>query len=236
MQSPDSNPAKRRAAEAALKLVAPGMRLGLGTGSTAAHFIDLLGSQVKKGLKVTGVPTSEATRAQAEAAGIPLTPFEDLGELDLAIDGADEFDHELRLIKGGGGALWREKIVAAAARRMIVIADASKAVARLGKFPLPIEISRFGSEATRAAILRAAATVGCSGEVRLRKTASGEAFLTDSGNWLVDCAFGAIAAPNELAERLSAIPGIVEHGLFIGLAKAVISAGPEEIKIFGQLD
>jgi ribose 5-phosphate isomerase A len=236
MNSHNPDAAKQRAAAAALKLVSPGMRLGLGTGTTAAHFIELLGAEVAKGLKVACVPTSERTRGQAEALGIPLIAFEEAVELDLTIDGADEFDPQLRLIKGGGGALWREKIVASASKRMVVITDASKAVATLGKFPLPIEISRFGCEATRLAIQQAAAAVHCSGTVTLRKTTSGAPFTTDNANFLVDCAFGAIPAPEELAHRLSAIPGIVEHGLFIGLAKAVISAGPEEIKIFGQLD
>lgn len=236
MESPDTDAAKRRAATAVVKLVAPGMRLGLGTGSTAAHFITLLGAKVAEGLDVICVPTSERTRAQAEALAIPLTSFEELGELDLTVDGADEFDPELRLVKGGGGALWREKIAAAASKRMVVIADASKAVATLGKFPLPIEVSRFGLEATRRAILRAAEATGCSGAVLLRKTASGETFLTDNGNFVFDCALGAIAAPDELAPRLSAIPGIVAHGLFIGLATAVVMAGPEEIKIFGHLE
>ncbi len=236
MENLSLDEAKRRAAAAALKIVTPGMRLGLGTGSTAAHFIDLLGAKVAEGLKVVCVPTSERTRIQAEGLAIPLATFEEIDELDLTIDGADEFDPDLRLVKGGGGALWREKIVAAASKRMIVITDASKAVATLGKFPLPIEVSRFGLEATRRAILREAEACGCGGPVVLRKTPSGEAFMTDSGNYLFDCVFNVIPAADELAQRLSAIPGIVEHGLFIGLAKAVISASPEEIKIYGQLD
>lgn len=236
MDSQTPEAAKRRAAAAALKLVKPDMRLGLGTGTTAAQFIDLLGVKVAEGLKVTCVPTSERTRLQAELLKIPLISFEEVGELDLTIDGADEFDPELRLMKGGGGALWREKITAAASKRMVVITDASKAVPTLGKFPLPIEISRFGCEATRAAILKAAEATGTSGAITLRKTAGGTPFTTDNDNWLVDCAFGIIPKADELAERLSAIPGVVEHGLFIGLAKAVISAGPEDIKIYGQLD
>ncbi len=236
MENPNPEEAKGRAAAAAVRLVAPGMRLGLGTGSTAAHFIDLLGAKVAEGLKVLCVPTSERSRSQAAALSIPLATFEEIEELDLTIDGADEFDPKLRLIKGGGGALWREKIVAAASKRMVVITDASKAVATLGKFPLPIEVSRFGVEATRRSILREAEATGCAGEIRLRKTASGAAFITDNGNYLVDCVFGAIPEPEELAGRLSAIPGVVEHGLFIGLAKAVISAGPEEITVFGNLD
>ncbi len=233
-QTPDA--AKRRAAGAALKLVTPGMRLGLGTGSTTAHFIDLLGAKVAQGLQVLCVPTSERTRAQAQSLAIPLSDFEALTELDMTVDGADEFDPQLRLIKGGGGALWREKIVASASKRMIVIADSSKAVARLGKFPLPIEISRFGSEATRNAIVNAAAECECRGAVALRKDKAGKAVLTDSGNALIDCAFGVIPDPEKLAVRLSAIPGIVEHGLFIGLADAVISASGDGIEVFGQLN
>lgn len=235
MDSQDPEAAKRRAAAAALKLVAPDMRLGLGTGSTAAHFIELLGEEVAKGLKVACVPTSERTRLHAEKLGIPLLPFESLSELDLTVDGADEFDPELRLVKGGGGALWREKIVAAASKRMIVIVDSSKAVPNLGKFPLPIEVSPFGFAATRAAILRAAEATGASGSVSQRMNADAP-FMTDNGNWLVDCGFGLIPKPDALAERLNAIPGIVEHGLFIGLATAVISAAPDEIKIYGQLE
>ncbi|HEY5225211.1 MAG TPA: ribose 5-phosphate isomerase A, partial [Methylovirgula sp.] len=175
------------------------------------------------------------TRLQAQTLAIPLVPF-DMDELDLTIDGADEFDPQLRLIKGGGGALWREKIVAAASKRMVVISDASKAVATLGKFPLPIEISRFGCEATRAAILREARRCGCDGAIVPRKAPGGEIFTTDSRNYLVDCAFGTIPLADELALRLSAIPGIVEHGLFIGLAKAVISGGNDGIKIYGHLE
>jgi ribose 5-phosphate isomerase A len=235
MKNETSDGAKRRAAAAALKFVAPGMRLGLGTGTTTAYFIDLLGKKVAEGLSVTGVASSERTRAQAESLAIPLADFESFGELDLTVDGADEFDPELRLIKGGGGALWREKIVAAASKHMIVIVDSSKAVTTLGRFPLPVEISRFGCEATREAIRRAAAASGCGGEIVLRKGAAGNAALSDGGNYLLDCAFGAIPAPEGLAERLNAIPGVVEHGLFIGLATAVISAGPDEIKVFGQL-
>ncbi len=236
MENPNIDEAKRRAAAAAVKLVMPGMRLGLGTGSTAAQFITLLGARVAEGLDVICVPTSERTRAQAAALGIPLTAFEDIDELDLTIDGADEFDPELRLVKGGGGALWREKIVASASKQMVVITDASKAVTTLGKFPLPIEVSRFGLEATRRAIAKAAEATGCAGAVVPRKTASGEAFITDNGNYLVDCAFNAIGAPDDLAQRLSAIPGIVEHGLFIGLATAVIMAGAEDLKNFGHLE
>jgi ribose 5-phosphate isomerase A len=232
--SPDD--AKRLAAGKALELVTPGMRLGLGTGTTAAHFVELLGARVAEGLDVVCVPTSERTRTQAELFAIPLTTIDALPELDLTVDGADEFDPKLRLIKGGGGALLREKIIAMASKRMIVIADSSKSVAVLGKFPLPVEVNVFGLAATRRMILAAARACGCDGEVRLRKTPGGQAFVSDNAHYIVDCFFGAIADPDRLADRLAAIPGVVEHGLFIGIAKAVISAGPAGIEILGQLD
>jgi ribose 5-phosphate isomerase A len=232
--SPDDS--KRLAAGKALELVTPGMRLGLGTGTTAAHFVELLATRVAEGLDVVCVPTSERTRTLAELHAIPLSTIDALPELDLTVDGADEFDPEMRLIKGGGGALLREKIIAMASKRMIVIADSSKSVAVLGKFPLPVEVNVFGFEATRRMILAAAKACGCDGEVRLRKTPGGQAFVSDNGHYIVDCFFGAIADPDRLADRLAAIPGVVEHGLFIGIAKAVISAGPAGIEILGQLD
>jgi ribose 5-phosphate isomerase A len=232
--SPDE--AKKQAAACALELVRPGMRLGLGTGSTAAHFVDQLAGRVAQGLDVICVPTSERTRVQAQALAIPLTTIDDCPELDLTVDGADEFDPELRLIKGAGGAHLREKIVAAASARMIVIVDSSKSVATLGKFPLPVEVNVFGCEATRRAILREAAACGCTGDVVLRKYPSGHAFVTDNGHYLVDCFFGAIPDPEALAARLCCVPGAIEHGLFIGLAKAIISAGPAGVEIFGHLD
>ena len=227
---------KRQAAAKALDLVTPGMRLGLGTGSTAAYFVDLLGARVAQGLAVRCVPTSERTRVQAQSLGIPLADFDDLPELDLTVDGTDEFDPALRLIKGGGGALLREKIVAAASRRMVVITDASKAVACLGRFPLPVEVNRFGIEATRRLIIREAGHAGCAGPLTLRRDEKGAAFLTDGGHYIFDCAFGTIPAPEDLAARLIAIPGVVEHGLFIGYASAVISAGTDGVAIYGSLE
>jgi ribose 5-phosphate isomerase A len=232
--SPDDS--KQLAAAKALELVTPGMRLGLGTGTTAAHFVALLGARVAKGLDVICVPTSERTRTLAALYSIPLTTIDALPELDLTVDGADEFDPKLRLIKGGGGALLREKIVAMASKRMIVIADSSKLAAVLGKFPLPVEVNVFGLEATRRMILAAAKACGSDGELRLRKTPGGQAFVSDNGHYIVDCFFGTIADPDRLADRLAAIPGVVEHGLFIGIAKAVISAGPAGIEILGQFD
>lgn len=214
---------KRAAGEAALAYVEDGMKLGLGTGSTAAAFIDALAEKVAHGLDVVGVPTSEATRAQAERLAIPLTTLDDTPELDLTVDGADEIAADLSLTKGGGGALLREKIVAASSSAMIVIADDSKIVEHLGRFPLPVEVIPFGHRATAVKIEHAAARLGLAGAVRLR--GGDDAFVTDNGNLIYDCAFGAIADPPALAAALNAIPGVVEHGLFIGLASRVIVAG-----------
>ena len=221
---------KRDAAAAALAYVRAGMRLGLGTGSTARPFVDLLGERVRAGLDVIAVPTSEATRAQAEACGIKLTTLDETPELDLTVDGADEIDPDLTLIKGGGGALLREKIVAAASARMVVIADASKWVAVLGKFPLPIEVVPFGLGATERAVQAAIAATGNSGALTLRKTGAGHAFVTDGGHFILDAALGRIADPRSLGLALAAIPGVVEHGLFIGLAQTAIIAGPDGVR------
>jgi ribose 5-phosphate isomerase A len=236
--APDFSPddAKRLAAQKALELVAPGMRLGLGTGTTAAHFVALLGAAVARGLGVVCVPTSTRTRVLAELHAIPLASLDAVPELDLTVDGADEFDPKLRLIKGGGGALLREKIVAMAAKRMVVIADWSKSVKTLGKCPLPVEVNVFGLEVTKRMIVAAAKACGCEGEIRLRATPGGKPFVSDNGHLIVDCYFGAIPRPDELADRLAAIPGAVEHGLFIGIAKAVISAGPAGVEVLGSLD
>src|SRR5215218_9039053 len=209
---------KRAAAERAAALVTDGMRLGLGTGSTAALFVAALGERVRGGLSVVGVPTSESTRAQAEREGIPLTTLDHTPELDLTVDGADELDDRLRLIKGGGGALLREKIVAAASRPMVVIADGSKRVERLGRFPLPIEVVPFGLEATRRAVAAAIGRAGCGGSLSLRTAANGGPFVTDGGHVLLDADLGRIDEPEELASALAAVPGVVEHGLFLGLA------------------
>jgi ribose 5-phosphate isomerase A len=228
--------AKRLAAAKALELVTPGMRLGLGTGTTAAHFVALLGARVAEGFDVICVASSERTRTLAKLHSIPLASIDALPELDMTVDGADEFDPSLRLIKGGGGALLREKIVAMASKRMIVITDSSKSVAVLGKFPLPVEVNVFGLEVTKRMIIAAARACGCDGELRLRKTPGGQAFVSDNGHYIVDCFLGALPRPDDLADRLAAVPGVVEHGLFIGIAKAVISAGPAGIEIFGQLD
>jgi ribose 5-phosphate isomerase A len=222
---------KRQAAARAVEQVQDGMKLGLGTGSTAKHFVELLGERVKAGLKVVGVPTSEATRADAERCGVPLTTLEEVDHLDLTVDGADEVDPNLDLIKGGGGALLREKIVAAASDRMIVIADETKWVETLGRFPLPIEVIPFGLGATRRAIEAAFAGNGVSGPMDIRKTRDGHVFVTDGGHWIVDARLGRIPDSPRLAASLNSIPGVVEHGLFIGLARTAVLAGPQGIRI-----
>jgi ribose 5-phosphate isomerase A len=222
---------KRQAAARALEFVADGMKLGLGTGSTAKHFVELLGMRVRDGLNVVGVPTSEATRADAIRCGIALTTLDDVDRLDLTVDGADEVDPSLDLIKGGGGALLREKIVAAASDAMIVIADESKWVDALGRFPLPIEIIPFGLKVTQRAMARAFAESGVSGQMLLRKGKDGHVFVTDGGHWIVDAHLGRITDAPRLAALLNAIPGVVEHGLFIGLASTVILAGSQGIRI-----
>ena len=231
----DQDAGKRAAAARALDFVTPGMRLGLGTGSTAAAFVTLLGARVAEGLKVIGVPTSERTGALATSLGIPLATLDEEPELDLTIDGADEYDSAMRLIKGGGGALLREKITATASKRMIVIADASKEVAVLGHFPLPVEVNRFGLAVTRRAVQREAALCGCEGAIAVRR-ADGADYLTDGGHLILDCHFGAIREPEALAERLNAIPGVVEHGLFIGIACAIIRGAPDGVTILGHPD
>jgi ribose 5-phosphate isomerase A len=224
----DADAQKRQAAARALDFVRPGMRLGLGTGSTAAHFVDLLGEKVRAGLNVVGIPTSEVTRAQAERLGIRLTTLDETPELDLTVDGADEIGPGLSLIKGGGGALLREKIVAAASARMVVIADESKWVPMLGKFPLPIEVIPFGLGATQRAVDTA---TGAPGACTLRKGKDGHPFVTDGGHFILDAALGRIPDPAALALRLCSIPGVVEHGLFVGLAYAVILAGANGIRV-----
>ena len=227
----DAEALKREAAARAVEFVEPGMRLGLGTGSTMRHFVELLGERVRQGLDVVCVPTSEATAAQAKGLGIRLTTLDETPALDLTIDGADEMDPELRLIKGGGGALLREKIVAAASARMVVVADESKWVPALGRFPLPIEVIPFGFGATALAVAAALEAAGSPGPATLRRGKDGRPFVTDGGHWIVDAALGRIADPEGLAARLVAIPGVVEHGLFIGFAQIAILAGPAGVRL-----
>jgi ribose 5-phosphate isomerase A len=222
---------KHAAAARAVEFVRPGMRLGLGTGSTAKHFVELVGERVRSGLDIVAVPTSEMTFADAKRCGIPLTTLDETPELDLTVDGADEIGPGLCLIKGGGGALLREKIVAAASARMIVIADQSKSVGTLGHFPLPIEVSSFGLGATMRAIDKAIGAVQRSGPLTLRSGKNGHAFVTDGGHWILDAALGRIDDPAGLAHALSDVPGIMEHGLFIGLAQMAIIGGPDGVEI-----
>lgn len=222
--------AKQAAAERAAELVKDGMRLGLGTGSTAAHFVAALGRRVAEGLRVVAVPTSEATRRQAEALRIPLATLDEEPELDLTVDGADEIGPGLALIKGGGGALLREKLVAGASRRMVVIADGSKRVAQLGRFPLPVEVIPFGFETTRRRIEEVLAqSYGRPIATALRRRPGGDPFLTDSGHWIVDARLGAIADPASLGRALKAVLGVVEHGLFVGLASAALIGTQEGV-------
>ena len=225
---------KRAAAARALDFVQPGMRLGLGTGSTARHFVEVLAERVHAGLRIVAVPTSESTCRDAERLGVPLTSLDETPELDLTVDGADEIAPDLALIKGGGGALLREKIVASASAHMVVIADGSKWVAALGRFPLPIEVVPFGLAATRRAVEVAAAAAGCPGPALLRKAKDGLPFVSDCGHWILDAALGRIADPGALADRLARIAGVVEHGLFIGLAQTAILATPGGVRVVGR--
>ncbi|HEY3776897.1 MAG TPA: ribose-5-phosphate isomerase RpiA [Rhizomicrobium sp.] len=221
---------KRAAAEKALGFVESGMKLGLGTGTTAENFLELLAEKVRGGLRIVGAATSQRTEAKARALGIPLGDLDALAPLDLAIDGADEADRSLNLIKGGGGALLREKIVAASARRMIVIADESKLVERLGRFPLPIEVTSFGHATTASRIRNAVTALGYE-NVPIRQR---NGFVTDSGNMIYDCGYGAIRDPRLLAFALAAIPGVVDHGLFINLASTLVIAGRDGISILNR--
>lgn len=222
---------KRAAAAYAVGFVQSGMLIGLGTGTTSQHFVELLGERVRGGLNVVAVATSEATQAQAERAGIPLATLDEAPRLDLTVDGADEISPDLIAIKGGGGALLREKIVASASTVMVVIADESKWVDTLGRFPLPIEVVPFGLTPTRRAVEHAAAEIGCPASAVLRRTSEGHPFVTDGGHLILDLALGRIPEPQALAARLAEIPGVVEHGLFIGLVRRAVIAGPHGIRV-----
>ena len=207
---------KEAAARASLRFMKSGQVVGLGTGSTAASFIRLLAEQVKNGLRIRGIPTSVRSRELAESLGIPLTTLDECQEIDVTVDGADEVDPELRLIKGGGGALLREKIVASATKQLVIVADATKRVAVLGKFPLPVETIPFA----QALIAHQVQMLGA--KVALRRSADGNAYITDEGHHILDCTFGEIADAPALAQKLRAIPGVVEHGLFIGMAEMAL--------------
>ena len=212
---------KRQAAARALDWVRPGMRLVLGTGSTAKHFVDLLGERVRSGLDVIAVPTSEVTRAQAKQLNIPLTTLDETPALDLTVDGADEIGPDLTLIKGGGGALLREKIVVAASERFVVVAEAAKKVERLGEgFRLPVEVVRFAWEDTAR---RLASVLP---EPELRKEAN-EPYVTDEGHYILDVALPPGSDLDALDVDLRRVPGVVEHGLFVGMASQALLGTPE---------
>jgi len=214
---------KEAAARASLRFVRDGQVVGLGTGSTAAHFIKLLGERVRNGLRIRGIPTSDRSRELAASLGIPLTTLDECQEIAVTVDGADEVDPQLRLIKGGGGALLREKIVASATQQMVVVADATKQVNVLGNFPLPVEVIKFA----QAVVGKKIAAMGA--DVRLRVEDNGKPYLTDENNHILDCRFGEIRDPDRLARELSEMPGVVEHGLFIGMASVVLFARGIEI-------
>ena len=231
MTYPDPAALKRLAALKALDYVSDGMKLGLGTGTTAEAFLDVLAPRVKAGLKIIGVATSERTDARARALGIPMSDLDTQAPLDLTIDGADEADHDLALIKGGGGAHLREKMVATSSRKMVVIADGSKLVERLGRFPLPVEVTTFSHVTTAARVAIAAHELGYRNVPMTLRLRDGKPFITDGGNYIYDCAFGAIMDAEDLAEAIRAIPGVVEHGLFVGIASALIIARPEGLEV-----
>jgi len=222
---------KRAAAAKALEYVVDGMKLGLGSGSTAEYFVELLAPKVRGGMKLLCVPTSERTATLARKLGITLSSLDDLAPLDLTVDGADEADRNLDLIKGGGGMLLREKIVAASSRKMIVIADETKLVPRLGKFPLPVEVVEFGHKAIAVRLSDAIAALGYQNIAITLRVKDGAPFKTDSGNLIYDCAIGAIQSTGKLNSAINAIPGVVEHGLFVGIAATLIIAGPGEVEV-----
>ena len=214
---------KEAAARASLQFVKDGQVVGLGTGSTAAFFIKLLAERVNAGLRIRGIPTSDRSRELAASLGIPLTTLDECQEIAVTVDGADEVDPQLRLIKGGGGAMLREKIVASATKQLVIVADASKQVPVLGKFPLPVEVIQFA----QALVAKRIAALGA--QVSVRTGADGKPFVTDEHNHILDCRFGQIPDADGLARQLSDMPGVVEHGLFVGMASVVLFARGSEI-------
>lgn len=227
----DRNALKRIVATKALDYVRDGMKLGLGSGSTAEMFVEMLAPRVRGGERLLCVPTSDKTAALARKLGFTLSALDDLAPLDLTVDGADEADRNLDLIKGGGGMLLKEKIVAAASKHMVVIADESKLVPRLGKYPLPVEVVEFGHKSSAARLNAALAAAGYANVPMTLRHGDGSVFKTDSGNVIYDCAFGVIQNAPRLAAAISAVPGVVEHGLFIGLATTLLIAGPGETEV-----
>ncbi len=215
---------KRKAAERSMEYVKDGMRVGLGTGSTSKFVVELLGERVRAGLRIVGVPTSQASAELAASVGIRLATFAEVGELDIAIDGADEVGPDLSLIKGGGGALLHEKIVATAAKEFIVVVGEGKVVPMLGRFPLPVEVVPFAGALVESKL----ALLGAAPVLRMKGDAP---YLTDEGNWIYDCHFGAIPEPVQTASELRAIVGVVEHGLFLNTATRVIVADGQGISV-----
>lgn len=222
---------KISAAKAALEYVEHGMRLGVGTGSTADEFTKLLGKKVQQGLDIQAVPTSERTQNLCEMLDIKTYTLEDLPQLDLTIDGADELDDKLQLIKGGGGALLREKIVAKASSNMIVIADTSKVVETLGAYPLPIEVVPFGLASTTIAIETLTKNMDLVGPIKLRKNTDQSTFITDGGHFILDASFSLIYDAKRLCDALNKVPGVVENGLFIDIATTALVAGADGINV-----
>jgi ribose 5-phosphate isomerase A len=223
--TPDPAQEKRLAAAKSLEYVQDGMCLGLGSGSTAAIMVEMLAERIRGGLRVRGVPSSEGTRRLALRLGIPLLSFDEVTELDLTIDGADQATPQLDLIKGGGGALLREKVVASLSRHVMIIVDSRKRTDRLGAFPLPVEVVRF---AWRPLVERLR-SLGTNPELRL--TSREQPFVTDEGNYILDCDFGVIQDPQGLAAQLNALPGVMEHGLFVNLADTLIVGTGDGVEV-----
>jgi ribose 5-phosphate isomerase A len=221
---------KQAAADWSAEQLRDGMIVGLGSGSTALMAVDAIGRRVRDGLRIIGIPTSEKTADQARTLGIPLATLGDYQQIDVAIDGADEVElGTLHLIKGGGGNQLREKIVASVAKHFLVIVDQSKLVNRLGeKFKVPVEVAQFGWQATAHSLEK------LSGHPGLRKTKTGETFITDGGNYILDCAFGPIPSPAELAKELDGVVGVLEHGLFISMAGKVAIGAPEGVRLLSR--
>jgi ribose 5-phosphate isomerase A len=223
---PEREREKANAAAYAVAMVQGGMRVGLGTGSTAAIAVKLLGERVRKGLDVVCIPTSERTRALAESENIRLTDFTSGTSLDLTIDGCDETDRELRLIKGGGGALLREKVVASISRRVVIIADSAKLVDELGRYPLPVEVVRFAWQIVLSRLR------GLGAEPKLRLGPDGTPFVTDEGHYILDASFGVIKDPERVSRYLLNTPGVVDHGLFLNLAHDLVIGRGDTVDVY----